>query len=695
MKKKILSGLLIMTNLMMLTSCGGQDIPELISSNKNLSVYYTVTTGSLEEKNVYDAVVVPQYQEVYSEITGTAYNLNYKIGDSVSKGDVVFSIYENLDEEIQELETELSQYETISEYYIEQHDSEISSMNTQKNSLSGMQAELYAVDIQAKQLEFDNDEEERAKTYDEMLSKYEKLLSYKDYTDIIAPCDGVITSLGINMDGDLVSEGTAVLTVADESQKIIQFEYQSADEIDALSDIYIQIGSDIFSDFELLEYTEDDIEYMDEYGKEYYSRALIENLSDDVCFGDYAAVFETSNSESNCIYVPEECVLTDNVTGQNYVKKLNADGYEENCYITTKETIDGNAVIEDGLDVGDKIYYCDDSASWKAEPNYATAYTGDYAHTMEFSGAYKKSSSNTYFSVPINGTVSEIFMESTTDLYVEEGEALFSITPNVTKSAIERVKNDYTDALDDYDASIADYEAQIADKKAEISAATDKITKTLAEYELEELNDGYDAFVEALDEALAEKKEQYDLYIQCENGEDITVYAPATGIYSNYDDNNIVQVINAEVTAGTTIGYISDISGYLVYASDYSQVTDTNGFVKFGNSVLLTSMGETVNGTAMGRNSDDEVIILLEDDDDILKILSAGATLTVTDISISNVTLLDSSYVFSDDDGNYVYMEYNDSVIKKYITLGTIVTGTNSTVWVKSGLNPDDVCIKY
>jgi hypothetical protein len=286
-------------------------------------------------------------------------------------------------------------------------------------------------------------------------------------------------------------------------------------------------------------------------------------------------------------------------------------------------------------------------------------------------------------------------MESTTDLYVEEGEALFSITPNVTKSAIERVKNDYTDALDDYDASIADYEAQIADKKAEISAATDKITKTLAEYELEELNDGYDAFVEALDEALAEKKEQYDLYIQCENGEDITVYAPATGIYSNYDDNNIVQVINAEVTAGTTIGYISDISGYLVYASDYSQVTDTNGFVKFGNSVLLTSMGETVNGTAMGRNSDDEVIILLEDDDDILKISSAGATLTVTDISISNVTLLDSSYVFSDDDGNYVYMEYNDSVIKKYITLGTIVTGTNSTVWVKSGLNPDDVCIKY
>jgi multidrug efflux pump subunit AcrA (membrane-fusion protein) len=695
MKKRILSYFLISANLLMLTSCGGQDVPELISSDLNLSVYYTVVKGNLEESAVYDATVVPDYQEVYSEISGEAYNVNYKIGDTVKKGDIVFSIYENLDEEILNLEEELSQYETISEYYIEQHDADINSMKSKKSTMSGMDAELYDLDIQAKQLEYQKDEDERADEYETMLTEYDELLTYQNHTDIVAPCDGIITAIAASGDGKMINQDVSVLTVADESERIIQFEYQTSDELSSLLDIYIQIGSDIYKDFDFLEYTDEEIAYMEDYGKDYYSRAVIDGLSEDVKFGDYVAVFEAITSKSDCIYVPEECIFTDNVTGQDYVKKLNADGYEENIYITSGETIDGNVVIEEGLSVGDKIYYCEDSASWKSEPSYTTVYTGDYVHTMEFSDAYKSSDDCTYFSVPINGTVSEIYMEATTDLYVEEGEPLFAITPNVAKSEIEKVKNTYTDALETYDASIDAYKTRISDKEAEVNDAEDKVSKTIAEYELKELNDGYDDYVASLDEDLAEKKEQYDLYVSCENGEDIIVYAPATGIYSNMDDQNIVPVLTGKVTAGTTIGYITDINSYLVYVNDYSLVTETNGYVKYGNSVVLTSMGKTVTGRAIGRNDLLEMTVRLDNDDDIVNISSAGASLTVTDIEISNVTLIDSSYVFSDTDGNYVFVEYEDSVVKKYITLGTIITGTNATCWVKSGLEPGDVCIKY
>lgn len=692
--KKIVALFLIFS--FMLSGCAKEDIPELLAPAKSIDATYTVSKGTINNKNILDGYVVPATETVYFETAGQAYDVKYRPGDVVKAGDVIITLNEGIDEEVEKLSSELSQYLTVSECYVAQHTEEINSMNSILASKSGMEYDLYEIEIKSRQTEYNRFEQQRADEYEVLTASYNELLDKQANSVITAPCDGTIVYTGVTSEGGYATDGSVALVIADETQKIVCFDYYDSEFLSSVDELYIQIGDTNYDDFSFIEYSQEEIDYNSQYGYKMYTRAVINNLPAEVEFGTYCAVHMTYDQVDDVVFVPNEAVFYDAPNHTDYCLVYNDDGTQSRVPVKTGIETRYYTEITDGLSEGQVIFYAEDQAAWASGIETTEVFLGDYSHTMTFSGAYKHAMISEELVITIPGTVSEVFLENTNDVEVEEGTPLFSIIPSIEQSVYEKAKLDYNTAVESYDASIAEYDNLIAAKQDQLNNSVSNVDKTIAQYEYDTLVAQKNEFVESLDENIAKLEADLAVYETCVNGEEVVITAPCSGTL--YIDMTLTK---AEISKDQVIGRIDDTDSYICYVSDYDSGEEKEGFLQYGNDVIISSDAGTISTTgvvygasqlvANGRG--ESVGIRLDNDADSVNVSSSTATVTVKDVNISNVVLIDSEYVHTDEQGlNYVLLKQGDFYVKRVIEVAR--TSTTTFTWVKSGLDAGDICVR-
>ncbi|MBQ8765507.1 MAG: hypothetical protein IJZ16_01765 [Clostridia bacterium] len=689
--KRILTLLLIVS--IILTGCSSENAPELLAPIKTIDATYTVTKGTISNNIVLDGYVIPSTETVYFETEGMAYDIKYRPGDIVKSGDVIISLNEGIDEDIEALSSELTQFLTISEYYVSQHTEEIESMNSILATKSGMDHDLYEIEIKSKQTEYNRFNQQRADEYETMLTNYNELLSKQEHSIISAPCDGTIVYVGVLRDGDYASKNSVALVIADETSKMVRFDYIDNEILSSLDEFYIQIGSEKYDDITMIEYTQEEIDYYSQYGYEICSRAVINGLPEDVESGSYCGIFMTYDKVENTIYVPNESIFYDAPNSTDYCLVYNEDGTQERYPVTLGTETTYYTEITEGLSEGQVIFYAEDQAAWAEGIGTTEVFLGDYSNTTTFNSAYKTSMNSQKFIVEIPGTVSEVFINVTSNVEVEEGTPLFSLIPHVEQSVYEQAKIDYDNAVESYDSSIAGYDEMISAKLEALNNAVGEIDIAIAQYEYDTLVEQKTDFVESLDENIAKLEADLAVYEACMQGEEVIISAPCSGTL--FID---ITLTNAEIGKNQVIGRIDDTESYVCYINE----GDNEGLLQYGNKVTILSDGGAVTTTGVvygnpqlvEKGFDGTASVRLDNEADSIKVHPLTATASVKDIEISDVTLIDAEYVHYDEEGmSYVLLKQGEFYVKRYITIAR-VSSVVPFVWVKDGLNVGDICVK-
>ncbi len=686
-----------------LTACS-DNAPELMKSNTALKVYYTVEKGNISSNKFYNACITPEFINVEATLSGEAYNIKYKAGDAVKQGDVIFSIDADYEKELEHLKYKYETYETICDCYEQQNKETIQSMNDTLDLLSGVEYELYKLDIEKISLDFEMEKYNREIEYNEIKSQYECLLEEAYGSDVIAPCDGIIASISVGEGKKGVEAGNTVLTIADTSIKYVELDYSYYNEIKNLTDIKIQIGENTYSDIELVEYSSSEINEYELSGKKYNTRFVIGNIDSSVSIGDYAFVSGKSSSAEECIYVPNESVYAGDTSNSYYCICLNENGNEERVPVTIGIITDYYTEIASGLSVGDEVYYMDDCASWTSEPESCEVKYGSYESYDMISGMEMDSLSY-LVECPISGKIGEVYITGNSDFEVEEGQALFTINPTVKESEIERVISDYIELCESVQNSIESYDSQISDKEELINNTTNQRDKVILEYQLEELKYNRNSYVNELNASLDEAEKKYDIYLKIKNGETIMVTAPATGLY-RASEASMVFVKGTEVKTGDSAGYVYDINEFELFVDDTERDSVKkvfNGSLMFNTEVTVSSLSNEMNGIVTESSSFIKnhlnAGIRLEDPTQVLNINKNSVSIKYKNIDIDNVLLIPSSYLKYEATGNridfYVYIKYGDSVVKKYVEAANTSDVSSEYTWIINGLQEGDVCIKY
>lgn len=709
--KKIISVILLAA--MLLTACGSEEIPELISPVMTGKAYYTVQKGDIRSETVLDGYITPATETVYFETDGTAYDVCYKPGDEVLAGDIIITLNQGVNEQLAALEAELNQYETLSSYYVLQQEAEIADMRNALSSKSGADYGLYEIEIKEKQIEFDLFNAQRADEYESIKAEYAELQDKAEKSFIEAPCDGKIVYMGVYTDNDSVNKYDVACVIADETQKYVQFEYETEEYINALDEFCIQIGSEKYYDVSYVAYTEEELEYNKLYGGELYSRAVIDSLPEDTEPGTYCAIHQVTDTAEDVLYVPNESLNYSNTEYLYYCLVLQEDGTEEKVTVKPGTVTAYYTEITEGLAEGQSVYFAEDLSVWNSDMTSMEAYIGDYTHTLEFSEVSKTAQVSEPIVVGFSGTVSEIFLEKTSDVYVEKDTPLFSVqTTAIEESKYEAAKLEYETAEKEYAAGVADYNDKIAQKEEEVDEAANTVEKKVAQYELDKLTAEKEQYVEKTEQSLSEMEEKIYIYDLCQQESVITVTASVSGNL----DLDITLVQGMTLAENTYIGTISDSESYMCYVTDTIESTIEDalltGCIHYGSDVTIVTYydeqeteiaAKAVTAYDVTANSGyydetgtfyTEAALRLENEEDAVKINNNGKmnSARVTDIEISDVVLIETKYVNSDENGRYVLVPNGDALVKKYIQTGAVIQNATVT-WVKSGLEAGDICV--
>lgn len=698
--RKLIAVILLFS--LLLVGCK-EDVPELIKPVNSSSVYYTVSKDTISSKIVFDGKVSPETEVLYAGASGTAYEVNFKPGDSVTEGDVLFSLNEGIEDEIAELEAELSQFETISNLYIKLNENEITRMKNILAGKSGMDKDLYQLEIELKEYEHSVSESERAAELEEKQAYYDELLIKQAYSKVTAPTSGIIVSMGVFAEGDSLEENSVACVIAKEDVKYFQFDGVNQSVLDSADTITLQIGSMSIDNPEFITFTEE--ETLDNSFKtESVYVAVGDEFAGSAVLGQYCALTITYDTTENVISVPNECVYSSSSDGTSYCLVLNENKKEDRITVETGIVTDYYTEIISGLSEGQLVYYGTDATNWSSEFESSEVKLGSYVHTTNFGSASKSAQISESFTVGCQGKINQIFLTQSSNIQVVEGQELFTVIGSVDESVYEQAKLDYENAADSYDSSIEAYDAMI-EAKQEImdSNSKDSVEYIIAEYELNQLNADREDYVAELDENLLKLADRLAIYESAMNNEEITITAPISGTL----DMILTLVTNAEVDFNTVYGTISQPDSYV--AGVYDFVSDIeNSFTDFGDSITISSKnpetGETllVSGTVI---SADNVVpqfgynstIKLSDAADSCNIFESTATAFFTDKEISNVCVIGVDYLGYEGTGEtkkaYVKLQTENGIIKRYVDIETPSDAT-SNIWVKNGLEAGDIIVK-
>ncbi len=703
-------GIALLCGIMMVLSCTGckeeVQVPELLAPMESKNAVYIVKESDMKEVSALEGSVVPVCMDMMFEYSTTVENVQVQLGDKVKAGDVLFDQNPDAEERKLEISIELETLEKSYELTLQQFNDRIKQMEKQakamRNAGDRYGASLMDIQVKEQKLRFEHD---NASTVEAIAERKEELALVEEQLTMIqvkAPCDGTIVYISVEDDGDAIEEEEVFLTIAKDAELRLRCPYIEEETYAKLTDAVAQIGATKY-EVNYIAYTEEELYEMEESGGPTHSYFTVENLAEEVSAGDYALFTFTSEKEEAVISVPKDSV---HKSGKEYyVTVIEGTTMTERAVKVGKSSLNEIEIVE-GLNVGEKVFIAKDLARYGVTYETVKATLANYSKDMKAIGAERYATEREPFVNPVPGTITEIFIPTFSEVYVEEGQQLYIVEPSIDKADWEQTKFDLKNFKESYAEEKERRVEEIEEYEKSIKKIKNKLEKELAQLNLNKMKENYEEYIEESEEQIAYLTERVDNYEKWSEGA-VTICAEKTGVISSF----------ASYTVGDKLQENEQMCEFYDPDSYIIRFADDENLLRYGMEVIFSSKvsgetielsGRVVSASDVHPKGKDEAIVLLDE----MRYLEANnvGTIIYPEYNLSDVLIVDAHAVYTDatseeeemslpnqkpeeETGGTPYVWVYDSegcAVKRYLSTVATVSGG---YWVCDGITAQDVIL--
>ncbi len=712
LKKLVRAGLGVFIALS-LTACGGKEekAPELLEPTENRDAIYTVARGDLTTIHYSEGWVSPGYITFAPGYATTVSDIAVKVGDSVSQGQQMMKLNADLQQQIENLQEEISIQEKSFEVLLERQEDQLDALKQQKRMFQNIgdnyNARLVQISIDQMEYEFSFQNADTQLQLEEMkqtLADYEEEVKN---TIVTAPCSGTVVYMNATEDGEVAAD-VPYLILAREDEKYLACAYLEEETLAEYSSVQVRINGELY-DVEHIPYTEQELYEREESGTLTESRFWSESLPQTLQYGDYVA-FQFTKVKEDVLSVPTDALT---LTGDQYYVSIYKDGKLEQRAVEIGEHNLNNTEITEGLSEQESVFVAKNLSSYSATKETVSAQKGEFSLEVKMTGAERHAAWLGTLENKIPGTITELLIQNVSEVYVEEGQGLYVIEANISEVDIAQAQLDLKNGQKEYSDRVEQYEEQIEEQQERLEDMKKGTEKELAEAALANLIKEYEQYVEdgaKHVEELSERAENFAAW----QGQEVTVCAEQNCVIESFSSLKV----GLELPENEFICNILDPNTFTI------RVNDSSGQLHYGQKVIYqsTKNGESISAEATvlfteGSDSvwDGQTEIVLDDPAMYYEANNTGTIVfdrcQVSDALLLSTTVLRQEIISVDDEnggnsGNapgsnedsegtatvyYVWVLNDDGVtVRRDVAVAETYY---ENAWIIDGLSEDDLVV--
>ncbi len=350
MRLRFIKGLAAVTAAcLMLTGCAkstneNRTVELLDAANAKLDSA-VVQKMDLSRTRVYNASVVPAFEELSFDVDGYIYGIYVSSGTEVEEGDVLATLVSKGYDELKNLKSEIENLETSNEERFKKLDAEIEL------------ARLAGEDTAVRELEAKH-EKELANLHLDIKKERLAMLEADDigFRYIVAPCDTVAMAAMSARKGTFVRAGSSVVALATEGDLLITCDYISEKTASRLHDYYALIDGQRY-ELEYIPYMKKELKDLSTNEIDPVAKFRLKSGQDvNLEPGDYLLVVTVSDFKPDVLAIPANAVYSDSngqfvyvVRDDTRIRKNVVTGVSDSTYTE----------VVSGLEEGDTVYVKD------------------------------------------------------------------------------------------------------------------------------------------------------------------------------------------------------------------------------------------------------------------------------------------------------------------------------------------------
>ena len=694
--------------------------PELLVPVENPDAIFTAKQMHLNTVTVKEGSVCPDVTDIKFDFDSSVYDVRVKVGDFVKEGDVLFYLDKDLAIRVKEAEAELTIRKKNYEVAVKQHDDQIRNLKNLRNMFANMQDwydyNLFDINIREAEAKFSIQYDNVYQEILEFEDDYFELKEQYENSEIKAPTDGQIVYLGVRDDGDTFREDMTVVSIASQDKKLLSCELIEEKDFLAYTDVKAVVRGREY-EVSYIPYDEEELYNKKYRAKKIYSYFTAEGLPEDVEFGEYAMFYLTATSEEERLCVPIQAISRSN--GLNYVRVISGD--RQGMRVVTTGISDKNYIeITSGLSEGETVFVANNLTRYGVTYQTTTPSVESYDIVGSLAVTRRSFDSEPLVN-PVPGKIKEIFIPTYSQIYVTEGQKLYTVTPEFAESDREEAVQALKLAKETYDNRLKQDKEALDKQLKRIREMSAGVERELAQLKYDKALDEYETYVAEGQEAIDKYQKLVDSFEEWTQG-DYTVYAEKEGYLSSF----------AKYTVGKEVLYDQVMCDFYSPECLYYEGTDAQYRFRYGMTVDLEYTVDEQKYHVSGKvisaydvrpeeSSDFATVYVMLDADDFKK-STASATVSATYCEAQNVMVISSDLISrdrnrigasKDDDENeeeedplmallnknttaeeeekgvpYVWVyDGNGQAVKRYIT---IVEQGREKTWVCDGLTTGD-----
>ena len=294
----------------------------------------------LSRTNVYDAKVIPSFEELSFDIDGYVYGIFVSPGEEVEEGEVLATLVSKDYSEMKSLREEIKNLSKNEQESFKMRDAEIELMKT-----AGQ-------DAAEKELILKHDKERSAL---ELELKKERLQALEDkdigFRYIFAPCDCIAIAASDARNGTFVKAGTSIVALETDSEPILTCEYMNEKNYKKLHDCYAIIDGERY-ELEYIPYTKSELKSLSASSNIVISSKFRILGDKQFSAGQSAAVITVSDYKEDVLSIPSNAVYSDSTGKFVYVvendlrtKRSITTGISDGTYTEVLEGLEEGALV--------------------------------------------------------------------------------------------------------------------------------------------------------------------------------------------------------------------------------------------------------------------------------------------------------------------------------------------------------------
>ncbi|MCR5324996.1 MAG: hypothetical protein K6E85_17195 [Lachnospiraceae bacterium] len=301
---------------------------------------------NLSKTKVYNASVIPAYEEMSFDVDGYIYGIYVTAGTEVEEGDVIASLVSKGYDELKSLKTEIKNLQSSNEENFKKTEAEIEL------------AKLAGEDTTEREL---NAKHEKELAELRLQIKKERLAQLEaddiGFRYIVAPRDSIAVAALSARKGTFVRAGSNVVALESDGEVMITCDYFSEKTASRLHDYYALIDGQRI-ELEYVPYSKKELKDLSTNEIDPVSKFRIKSVPAGytVSAGDYVTVVSVSDYKEDVLAIPANAIYSDS-TGQfvyvvendNRIRKNVVTGVSDSTYIE----------IVSGIEEGETVYVKD------------------------------------------------------------------------------------------------------------------------------------------------------------------------------------------------------------------------------------------------------------------------------------------------------------------------------------------------